>query len=84
MNEKVFHPDHYARFNIEPVTFISANRLPFDVGNIIKYVCRYDAKNGRQDVEKALRYCEMLLERLDREQRIADGEDADDVWKRVL
>ena len=83
-SDAVFRPNHYTRYVIEPATFIAANKLPFDVGAIIKYVCRYDAKEGRQDVEKAKRFCEMLLERIDREARVKAGELAADVWKEVL
>jgi uncharacterized protein DUF3310 len=83
-HDPVVQPHYYARFTIEPATFIAANKLPFDVGSIIKYVCRFDAKNGRQDVEKAKRFCEMLLERIDREARVDAGESAADVWKEML
>lgn len=80
----VVHPAHYARFTIEPCTFNSANKLPFDVGNVVKYICRFDAKNGVEDVLKARRFCDMILERLAREARIEAGEDASDVWKETL
>jgi hypothetical protein len=80
----VVHPAHYARFTIEPCTFIAANGLPFDVGNVIKYITRFDAKGGREDVLKARRFCDMVLERLDREARIAAGEDPATVWKDIL
>ena len=36
----------------------------FMVGNIIKYLWRYEEKNGVQDVEKALDYCQRLLKHL--------------------
>lgn len=77
----VVHPPHYYRFVIEPVTFAVANNLPFDVANVVKYVCRADAKNGREDIKKAIRYCEMILERFDREDRVKAGESPQDVWK---
>lgn len=80
----VFRPAHYARYTIEPATFIAANRLPFDVGNVVKYVLRFDAKGGAEDVRKARRYCDMILERLDREKRVAAGESAQDVWQECL
>lgn len=54
-------PDHYARFPIEPVRFIGENKLGFIPGNIIKYVMRWDAKDGLQDLFKARRYLDMLI-----------------------
>lgn len=66
-SDAVHRPLHYARFLIEPMTFIAANKLPFLVGNVIKYVCRFDAKNGDEDLRKAIRCIEMLLEQRERE-----------------
>lgn len=82
--DMVRQPNHYARYTIEPVTFIGANKLPFDVGNVIKYVCRYDAKNGLEDLEKAKRYVEIVIERVKRETRIANGERAEAVWSEII
>lgn len=67
--DKIDRPHHYARYAIEPITFIMANDLPFCVGNVIKYVLRYDAKNGREDLEKARRYIDMILEDMDRKEK---------------
>ena len=58
--DNVVLPKHYSRFQIEPVRFIGENQLNFFQGNIIKYVLRYDAKNGLEDVRKAGRYCRMF------------------------
>jgi hypothetical protein len=54
-------PDHYARFKIQPIAFIRENELTFWQGNVIKYICRADAKNGVEDIEKAISY--LLKER---------------------
>jgi hypothetical protein len=61
MNDPI-SPNHYARFKIQPVEFIMANGLGFCVGNVIKYVCRYDAKNGLEDLRKARSYLDKLIE----------------------
>lgn len=82
--DNVHQPHHYARFVIEPVTFINANKLPFNIGNVIKYAVRYDAKNGLEDLKKARRYLDIHIECLEREQRVAEGESAEDVWKAKL
>ena len=36
--------------------------LPFCEGNIIKYVCRWRQKNGREDLLKARSYLDLLLQ----------------------
>ena len=82
--DQVFRPQHYARFTIDPITFCIANGLSADVSFAIKYLCRFPYKNGKQDVEKARRMCDMILERLDREARIAAGEAPSEVWKDML
>ena len=54
--------DHYKTMAIQPVEFITANNLGFLEGNIVKYVCRHHAKNGAEDIKKAIHYCELLLQ----------------------
>jgi len=54
--------NHYKDMKIQPVEFIHANSIPYFEGNVIKYVCRHKAKNGRQDLEKARHYIDLLLE----------------------
>jgi hypothetical protein len=53
---------HYKDFVIQPAEFIHKNQIGFLEGNVIKYVCRHAAKNGRQDLEKAKHYIDLLLE----------------------
>ena len=53
---------HYKNFKIQPIEFITKNKLSFIQGNIIKYVCRFDKKNGNEDIDKAIHYCELLKE----------------------
>ena len=53
---------HYKNFKIQPIEFITKNKLNFIQGNIIKYVCRFDKKNGNEDIDKAIHYCELLKE----------------------
>ena len=52
---------HYNRMKIQPTEFIMANGLGFCEGNIIKYVCRYQFKNGKEDLLKARHYIDILL-----------------------
>jgi len=77
----VVHPNHYSRFVIEPVTFCAANKLNFNQSNVVKYTCRAGHKNGIEDLQKAIRYLEMEIETIRREERVAAGESPQDVWK---
>ena len=54
-------PKHYSQFKIEPFDFIHENGLGFAEGNVIKYVCRWREKNGIEDLEKAMRYIQLLI-----------------------
>ena len=55
---------HYRKFHIQPYEFISKNDLSFFQGCVIKYVCRYKKKNGIQDLEKVIHYCELEIKKL--------------------
>lgn len=59
--EVITTPHHYSRFAIEPIRFICENKLDWFQGNVVKYVCRHDAKNGIEDLKKAARYLEMYI-----------------------
>lgn len=54
---------HYSKMAIEPVDFITKNNIGFLEGNAIKYICRHESKNGVEDIEKAIHYLEMILEK---------------------
>ena len=60
--ENVYQPNHYAKWPVEPITFILQNDLPYGVGNVIKYVMRYKDKNGLEDLLKAKRYIDLIIE----------------------
>ena len=55
---------HYKNFPIQPYEFISKNNLSFFQGCVVKYVCRYLNKNGIQDLEKIIHYCELEIKKL--------------------
>jgi len=59
--EKQIGGSHYKSFRIQPYEFISKNDLSFFQGNVVKYVCRYKDKNGIQDLEKIIHYCELEI-----------------------
>lgn len=54
--------NHYKDLKIQPIEFIHANNIPFCEANAIKYLCRWRNKNGRQDLEKAKHYIDLLIE----------------------
>jgi len=89
-DSRIIRPNHYARYIIEPITFINANQLPFNIANVIKYVCRYDAKNGIEDLEKAKRYIDIQIECMRRHDAIKGCREdmreqfARDVWSTTL
>jgi hypothetical protein len=56
--------NHY-QMAIQPIEFITRNKIPFIEGNIIKYACRHRNKNGKEDVKKIIHYAELLLEYYD-------------------
>lgn len=54
--------DHYKSMAIQPVEFCMKNNLNFCVSSAIKYLCRYKSKNGKQDLEKARHFIDLLIE----------------------
>ena len=54
---------HYMYMKIQPAEFINKNKLQFAEGNAIKYICRHAVKGKAADIEKAIHYLEMILER---------------------
>ena len=61
--------NHYSKMKIQPIEYIMANKLSFPVGNVVKYVSRYDKKNNSielqiQDLEKAKQNIDFMIEEL--------------------
>lgn len=53
---------HYKDMPIQPVEFCQRNRLGYCEANVVKYVCRHRIKRGREDLEKAKHYIDLLLD----------------------
>lgn len=68
--DMVNSPQHYKQGKFETIDVILdiTKHLPGDegylVGNIVKYLSRYQFKNGQEDVEKARWYADKLTETL--------------------
>lgn len=54
--------DHYKGCAIQPIEFIHANGIGFAEGNVIKYVSRWRAKGGVEDLRKARHYLDLLID----------------------
>lgn len=71
MSDMVNHPEHYNQGGIECIDAIKAATVgktgieAFCVGNAIKYLWRFEEKNGLEDVKKAKCYIERLIAELD-------------------
>ena len=61
--DKQIGGSHYKKMKIQPSKFVIENELLFPEGNVIKYVCRHRFKNGKEDLEKAVHFIEMIIER---------------------
>lgn len=61
--DKQIGGNHYKDMPIQPSAFIDANGLGWYEGNAVKYICRHKVKGGKQDLEKAIHYLELALEK---------------------
>ena len=55
--------DYYKGFNIQPIEFITRNKLGFIQGCVIKRICRYNLKGGKggEDLLKIKHEVDILL-----------------------
>jgi len=72
-HDPVNHPSHYTQNGIECIEAIEASMSPeafrgFAKGNVMKYVWRYEQKNGLEDLRKAKWYLKLLIHALEVEQ----------------
>jgi|TARA_Y100001963_G_scaffold6874_1_gene8881 hypothetical protein len=54
---------HYLKYKIQPSKFVVENRLLYPEGCVIKYILRHQDKGGKQDLEKAKHFIDMIIER---------------------
>ncbi len=72
VKDEVSHPQHYSRWEMEPIEFIAINDLPWWLSNLIKYTMRYDAKDGLQDLYKGRSYLDMKIRQMEEVPRFWD------------
>ena len=68
-DESVIIPSYYNKANMSVIDIIDEYELNFNKGNIIKYILRSGKKSKDteiQDIQKAMRYCQMEIERLNK------------------
>ena len=68
MSDNVKHPSHYCKGGMECIDAIKAAVSditdPFEAyctGNIIKYIWRWNDKNGVEDLNKAKQYADIII-----------------------
>lgn len=65
MKDPVNHPEHYTNGNIECIDAIKAalgdNYKYYVQGNVLKYIWRFNHKNGLEDLKKARFYLDDLI-----------------------
>ena len=55
--------NHYIKYKIQQSQFVVENKLLYPEGNVIKYILRHHAKGGKEDLEKAKHFIDMIIER---------------------
>ena len=55
--------NHYRKYKMQPSQFVTENKLLYPEGNVIKYILRHQNKGGKEDLEKAMHFIEMIIER---------------------
>ena len=66
MDKQTKTPSHY-QGSIQPTDLINAQNLNFNLGNVVKYVCRAGKKQGENvlsDLDKAKNYINYEIERI--------------------
>lgn len=69
-NDNVNNPSHYTAGGVETLDYIKAKVKDYPsyvAGNILKYVSRYEHKNGIEDLKKAQFYLNDLIEWMESE-----------------
>ena len=75
VSDMVNHPQHYTQGGIECIDALKAATVgkrgieAVCVANVIKYLWRYEEKNGIEDIRKAKWYIERLLKELEESQQ---------------
>lgn len=86
MKDNVNHPDHYTQGGVECIDAIAAattGKIGIEavcVANVIKYLWRYELKNGIEDVKKARWYLDRLITELEGKATGTQEPECQHVW----
>lgn len=64
--------NHYKNLAIQPVEYIHKNGIGYMEGCAIKYLTRWRAKNGIEDLYKAIHFIELLIELEEGKENVRD------------
>ena len=73
MNDNINNPSHYqGRYGMESIDALRNFMIPeqlkgFYLGNALKYILRHQKKNGLEDLKKARKNLDWLIEEMDDE-----------------
>ena len=60
--DPINHPAHYTMGKIEVIDFIEDQKLPYHLGNVVKYLCRAAHKGKElEDLKKAAWYLDRYI-----------------------
>lgn len=66
LTDNINHPTHYTQGKYELIEVIADWHLNFNLGNVVKYIARYEYKGNKlQDLKKAQMYLNHEIERLE-------------------
>ena len=54
---------HHRKYKIQPAEFIMQNNISWSEGEAIVHIIRHKDKAGKEDLEKAKHYIDMIIER---------------------
>lgn len=60
--EKQVSGNHYKSLKIQPMQYALENNLNYGQANAVKYITRYKAKGGLEDLKKAIHCIELLID----------------------
>lgn len=86
MTDNVNHPSHYTQGGVECIDAITAatvNKTGIEAvctANVIKYLWRYEAKNGLEDVKKAQWYINRLIAEMESKAAATPGPECQHEW----
>jgi len=72
LKDEIAYPAHYNASDIQPIEVIEAWGMGYNLGNVIKYVCRHKHKGTPiKDLKKAQWYLSREISALEKESQIA-------------